>query len=347
MRQISLALLGFGNVGQAFCNLIEKKRDYLRENHQLELILTGIQTAHHGTAINSAGLNLTRALEIMNNGQDLQLVSERHAENMSVLEFIYASSSDFFLECTPLNPFDGQPALSYLKTALKVGKHVITANKGPLVYGYQQLKDLARDHDHAFYFESAVMDGAPIFSLFREALPAIEIRSVNGILNSCTNYLLDLLSAGLPFADAIKQAQAIGITETDSSFDIDGWDAAIKLAAISTVLLDIPLLPTQIQRTGIREITPTMITEAVQAGEKWKLVCSLKRNGKTILSATVKPERVSNNSPYFNINGTSSFVQFETDVLPALGILEGNPGPETTAYGMLSDLLNILKRYKR
>lgn len=347
MRQISLALLGFGNVGQAFCRLVESKRDYLRDYKQLDIIVTGIKTANHGTAVNSAGINLIRALEIINNGQNLDLISENHAENMPVLDFIYASSSDFFLECTPLNPFDGQPALSYLKTALKCGKHVITANKGPVVYGYQELIDLAKEHDKAFYFESAVMDGAPIFSLFREALPAIEIRSVNGILNSCTNYLLDLLATGCTFEEAIQQAQAIGITETDPSFDIDGWDAAVKLAAITTVLLDVPLLPTQIDRTGIREITPEMINEAAQAGEKWKLVCSVTKNGKAILSAKVKPERITSTSPYFNINGTSSFVQFETDVLPSLGILEGNPGPETTAYGMFADLLNILKRFSR
>src|SRR5690606_630255 len=111
----------------------------------------------------------------------------------SAQEFINDSSAEIIIECTPLNPYDGQPALSYNKTALNRGKHVITANKGPVVYGYHELSEIAADHIKGFYFESAVMDGAPIFSLFRETLPLIELKGFTGILNSCTNYLLDLM----------------------------------------------------------------------------------------------------------------------------------------------------------
>jgi homoserine dehydrogenase len=100
-----------------------------------------------------------------------------------------------------------------------------------------------------------------------------------------------------------------------------------------------PLKPGEVQREGIRGITSGMIAEALTARERWKLVCSARLvNGK--LEALVSPQRVDVRSPLYSINGTSSFVQFQLDTLPGLGILESNPGPETTAYGLLADLIN-------
>ncbi len=344
MRQISIALMGFGNVGQAFASLLIKKQPLLVKEFDLEFIVTGIYTKNHGTAINSGGVNLGRALEFVAQGTSLSNLSEDNRD-FSPESFIHASSAEIFVECTPLNPIDGEPSLSYNKIALNRGKHVVTANKGPVVYGYNELMKLASDHRKGFYFESAVMDGAPIFSLFRETLPLIELKSFSGILNSCTNYILDLMNSGLTLEDAVVQAQKIGITETDPSADIDGWDAAVKVAVLVSVLMGIPITPHQVDRTGIRQITPEMIKTAQETGEKWKLVCSAKRQGGRILEASVQPQKVDTNSPLFLVNGTSSFVQFETDVLPGLGILEKDPGPLTTAYGMLADIMSILKRF--
>jgi homoserine dehydrogenase len=187
------------------------------------------------------------------------------------------------------------------------------------------------------------MDGAPIFSLFRGPLPCVELEGFQGILNSCTNYILGLLAEGTSFEDAVKQAQSIGIAETDPSADIDGWDAAIKVAALATVLMGIPLKPQQVERTGIRDLTPAMLEEAGQSGERWKLVCTARRKGQQLLEASVKPQRVPASSALYSVSGTSSYVEFKLDVLPGLGIVENNPGPDTTAYGLLADVLNILR----
>lgn len=344
MRQISVAIMGFGNVGQAFAELLLKKQSELKSSLDLEIIATGIFTKNHGCAINSGGVNLSRALEFVQQGINLGNLSEDN-RSYSAIDFINDSSAEIFVESTPLNPFDGQPALSYNKTALNRGKHVITANKGPVVYGYHELVELAEDRNKGFFFESAVMDGAPIFSLFRETLPLLELKGFTGILNSCTNYLLDQMNEGLSLEDAVEKAKKIGITETDPSADIDGWDAAIKVAALATVIMGIPLTPTQVKRNGIREITREMINESLQKNEKWKLVCSAKRDGNRILEATVQPVSVQNSSPLYQINGTSSYVEFETGILPGLGIFERDPGPLTTAYGMFADLISIYKKY--
>ena len=150
------------------------------------------------------------------------------------------------------------------------------------------------------------------------------------------------MESGEPMEDAIRYAQSIGIAETDPSADIDGWDAAIKVAALATVLMGIPKIPADIIRQGIRGITLEMVTKAGVEGKRWKLVCSARRTNSG-LSARVAPEQIGSNSPLYAVNGTSSYVQFELDNLPGLGILESDPGPKTTAYGLLSDLINIFK----
>ncbi len=211
------------------------------------------------------------------------------------------------------------------------------------MHAYQELTNLAKENDRRFLFESAVMDGAPIFSLFRGSLPAAQLRGFQGILNSCTNFLFERMEKGESFEDAIVSAQAIGITETDPGADIDGWDAAIKVAALATVLMGTALKPQEVDRTGIRGITPAMLADALRAGERWKLVCTARREPGGNLYARVAPERVPAGSPLYSIQGTSSYVQFELDVLPGLGIVESNPGPETTAYGLLADLINAVR----
>jgi homoserine dehydrogenase len=247
------------------------------------------------------------------------------------------------LETSPVNHHTGQPAIDHLKAALNKGMHAITANKGPVVHAFAELNKMAAMRGKRFMYESTVMDGAPIFSLFRGPLPAADLLGFSGILNSCTNFILGLQEKGLTLDEAIVEGQKIGITETDPSNDIDGWDAAIKVAALCTVLMGIPLKPQQVDRTGIREITPEMIKKAQKAGERWKLVCTARRDGQRLLEASVKPARVPAGSPLYSIEGTSSYVEFKLDVLPGLGIVEGNPGPDTTAYGMLADLINAYR----
>lgn len=342
MKQIALAMVGFGNVGQAFARLLMQKEKMLADQFGLIFMVTGIITGRHGGAVSSGGVNLTRALEIIGRGQSLDILSEQPAPQRTT-DFLYASSAEIMIETSPVNHHTGQPAIDHIKAAINKGMHVVTANKGPIVHAYHELTSLAAAQSKRFLFESAVMDGAPIFSLFRGPLPAVELEGFEGILNSCTNFILGLMAEGSTFDQAVNQAQSIGIAETDPSADIDGWDAAIKVAALVTVLAGIPLKPQQVDRTGIREITPEMIAEAQTAGERWKLVCTARRKGEQLLEASVKPQRVSPGSAMYAVNGTSSYVEFKLDVLPGLGIVENNPGPDTTAYGLLADVLNVLR----
>lgn len=337
-KTIRVMLVGFGNVGKAFARLLMRKAEELEANHGLKVVVTGIITGSHGAAIDPKGLNLSKMLETVDNGSLSDLTGIGFKGNS--FEFIEVCQADVLVETTPVNPRSGQPALDHLRAGLVKGMHGITANKGPVVYGYKELTQLASQQNRRFLFESAVMDGAPIFSLFRHPLKGATLLGYKGILNSCTNLLLERMEAGETLEEAIEYGAAIGITETDPSNDVDGWDASIKVAALATVLMDHPLTPLEVDRTGIREITPEMIAEAKAAGERWKLVCTGEyRDG--VFFAEVKPQRVSPNSPFYTVSGTSSFVTFKLDVLPGLGILESDPSPETTAFGLLSDLIEI------
>ena len=155
--------------------------------------------------------------------------------------------------------------------------------------------------------------------------------------------LIEHMEEGASFDEAVAYAQSIGIAETDPSGDIDGWDAAIKVAALAIVLMGVPLKPKDVQREGSRALAQTEIQAARKDGGRWKLVCRAERAADGV-SASVSPQIVRPESPLFSVNGTSSFVLFNTDVLPGLGIQECDPGPDTTAYGLLADMLNILRR---
>lgn len=341
MKTYNLALVGFGNVGRALARLLLAKRLMLAETYGIAFKVTGIATARHGQAVDAQGIDLERALSLVEQGGSLAVLS-RQEQPTTILEWIQRCPAEILFENSPVNHLTGQPAIDYLQTALERGIHAITANKGPVVHAYQQLTTLAAAHGVRFLYEATVMDGAPIFSLFRGALPAADLYGFHGILNSCTNLLLERMEQGETLEQAVAYAQSIGITETDPSADIDGWDAAIKVAALATVVMGTPLKPQQVARQGIRALTPEQIAEARRLGERWKLVCRARRQGSGV-AASVAPERVGPDSPLYSIRGTSSYVQFEMDVLPGLGIVESDPGPQTTAYGLLADFINATR----
>jgi homoserine dehydrogenase len=264
-----------------------------------------------------------------------------HASDIN--SWLSAAQADVLFEATSLNVESGEPAISHIRAALHHGAHAITANKGPIVHAYRELRDLAAARGKRFLFESTVMDGMPIFSLF-DQMPAIHLQGFHGILNSTTNVILSEMESGLSFDEALKKAQALGIAETDATHDIDGWDAAVKSAALVNVLMDSPLKIEEISREGIRDLTMQAVRNARRDGWPFKLVCRAKREGTRVI-ASVAPEKVLATSPMGKITGTSSYIYFETDIFPGLAITEENPGLYATAYGMLADFVRATRSH--
>ena len=264
MKTYNLCLLGFGNVHRALVRLLAQKRPELRTRYGIEWRITGIATRRMGWVARLKGLN---AEALLVGGADATLTLSPAVEN--VQSWLQAAEANVLFEATSLNPQTGQPAIDYLRAALESGAHVVTANKGPVVHAYRELRELAESKGRRFRFESSVMDGAPIFSLFRETLPAANLIRFRGILNSTTNFILGEIENGRTFEEAVQQAQSIGIAETDPSADVDGWDAAVKVAALRTVLMDAPIKPQDVQREGIRYLSPPTVRAARTAdGDK-------------------------------------------------------------------------------
>ncbi|MRR31836.1 homoserine dehydrogenase, partial [bacterium] len=213
MREYKILLVGFGNVGRAFARLLDRKQATLKTQFGFSTTITGIATGSHGVAVDLKGLDWKQAARLAEQGRSIEpLTAERVSH--SVIDMIRTYPADFLFENSPVNHHTGQPAADHLKAALEMGMHAITANKGPVVHAYAELTALAAKMNRRFLFESAVMDGAPIFSLFRGPLPALELRGFQGILNSCTNLLLELMEQGKTFEEAVEYGKSIGITET-------------------------------------------------------------------------------------------------------------------------------------
>lgn len=339
-KHYRLALLGFGNVGKALAELlIEKENQYALEEG-ITWDVVGIATGSHGIALDPGGLDLEDVLAGVRDGISLEAFSTRKIHDS--MDFLRRVPGDVLFESTPVNYQTGQPAVTFLEASLERGMHTITANKGPVVHAFQQLRALAEEKGCHFYFESAVMDGAPIFSLFREALPGARLLGFEGILNSTTNLILERMEEGETFDDAVTYTQRAGLAETDPSGDVDGWDAAVKVAALSTVLMGKPLKPDQVKRTGIRGLTHTDIQSAKLEGLRWKLICGARVVDQEI-EAIVAPRKVDPDSPFYHVTGASSVIQFESDVLGKFTLVEEDPTPLTTAYGMMADFLHAVK----
>ncbi len=339
-----LALIGFGNVARALARLFLCKQDALKAQG-ITFSFTGISTGRHGFAVNPDGLDIQKALELVESGKSINEISKLPVTNS--LEVIKNSSADVLFENSPVNTQTGQPALDHIRTALNLGMHAITANKGPVVHGYRELTALAKSKSRQFKFESTVLGGAPVFSVFRETFPLVELSSVKGLFNATTNIILSRMENGEAYEDAVKYCQSIGVAEADPTNDVDGWDAAIKVAALVTVLMDTPMTPQQVNPTGIRGITPEMIAKAKADGKRYKLVCSAEKIGDKV-TASVTPQLVDSTSPLYGMMNSSTGITFRTDVILDYSITlserEGmQGGPVETAYGLFADFANIVK----
>jgi homoserine dehydrogenase len=343
-----LAFIGFGNVGRALARLLIRKQAVLAEEYDITFSATGIATGHHGFAVNPEGLDLEQALTLVESDRSISsLSSVTVSDPVSVIR---QSSADVMFENSPVNHESGQPAIDHCLAALQSGMHAITANKGTVVHGFDELSALAKAKGKKYYFESTVLGGSPVFSVFRETMPAADLLSFRGVLNSTTNIILTRMENGETIDQAVKYCQAIGVAETDPSNDVDGWDAAIKVAALVTILMAIPLKPQQVQRKGIREITPNMIAQARAEGKRYKLICSAERKGDSI-QAGVAPELISASDPLYSMQDSTTGVAFRTDVLGDFSIIESEregmiAGPEPTAYGLFADFISAMRRQR-
>src|SRR6266566_3772662 len=231
-------------------------------------------------------------------------------------------------------------AVEHGLAALRTGKHLITANKGPVVYHYRRLRELARQNRVGFRYEATVLDGAPVFNLFQEAVRGARIESFEGILNSTTNLILSEMEAGRTYADGVEAARRIGFLETDPSMDLDGWDSTVKACLLANVLMGGRLRPERVPRQGVSSIPADAVRTAGAEGKRVKQVARGWREGRTV-RASVSIKAIGPDHPLFAVNGTSSSLVVRTDMLKEFQIIERDPALRQTAFAVYSDLIAI------
>ncbi len=336
MKRFNLCLLGLGNVGRALAALLLKKREEVRERDGIEWRITGVATRRMGWLVSREGFDVASLLSGT-------VASDVAPQPANVKEWLDTARCDVLFETTSLDVQTGEPAISHIRAALESGAHAITANKGTLVYAYRELDELARARGLRFMFEATVADCLPVFSLFRENLPAANLLGFRGLLNSTTNVILEEIERGGTFDDGIRRAQSLGVTETDPAYDVDGWDSAVKVCAIVNVLMNARLRLEEVERQGIRHLDARAIREARAGGRPYRLIASASRASDGRVSACVRPEQLSYADPFALVNGTSLSVHFELDVLRGLSLTAHAPDLQSTAYALLADFINAVR----
>ncbi|KAL3794583.1 hypothetical protein HJC23_008039 [Cyclotella cryptica] len=296
------------------------------------------------------------------------------------------NAANIVVEAIPSNPRSeggGEPAVSFIQTSLEAGMHVVSANKGPLAQQtsshdeftqevYWNLQQIASNNKVRYLHESAVMDGVPIFSLWKHTLPNAILTKIRGCLNSTSTMILTRMEGrdGETFEEALRAAKEMGIVERDESLDLDGYDAAVKLRALLVVFSSLHtsegvkiVVPSieDIPRDSIRSITREDVQQAYADGaKKYRLVATAElvdasksnapcsrnlavddSNRIQLWNAKVQLEAVSHADPIYNLTGTSSSVQFHTDVLGPITMVSTDPSLVDTAYGLFSDVVRI------
>ncbi len=333
-----LVLVGFGNVGREFARLILERRRELRREVGLEARVVAILTGRHGSVESPQGIDLRKALRLVE--ADRPLASCGRAIREGSVAYLRRVRADMAIELTPLRIAAEQLAYDHLVAALSSGKHVITANKGPVVYHYARLRALARRKHVGFRYEGTVMDGAPVFNLFQETLRGVHVESFEGILNSTSNFILSEIEAGRSYEDGVEAARRMGFLETDPAMDLEGWDATVKACLLANVLMGGRLRPEAVPRQGIAGIGADRVLGARALGRRVKQVArGWREDGEVHASVTV--EELPFEHPLASVDGTSNALLARTDMLPELLVSERNPGLRQTAFAVYSDLIAI------
>jgi homoserine dehydrogenase len=334
-RQIRLCLVGFGKAGRAFAGLILEEHDRLMAEVGLDLVVTGICTARFGSVTSPTGVDLRRALEHAN-------AKTRQGPSVESTEFVSVCPADIVVETTPLEPFTGAVGISITRAALTAGRSVVSANKGPVAHGLRELKKLADSNGLHYRYESAVADGLPVFSLVERSLPGASIIAMTGLLNSTSGIVLESLSQGIRLSNAIQQAEALGILEDDPQYDLDGWDAAVKLCALSATIWDQPIPVEDVERMPVSEGLSAQAIGARERGHRLVSMASLRREpSDDSVRAAVNVVEIGPESVFFPLTGTSLGIQFESKLLRPVTISCSEPRLADTAYGLLADVLHI------
>jgi len=330
MKTVRLAIIGFGAVGQGVAQAIHSKKETLY-GQGIDLRVVGISDSK-GSEINARGIDLKSALE---RKKQKGTVAKGNEEALDIIRNV---EHEIVVEATPTNIKNGEPGISNMLAAFNSGKHVVTSNKGPLALRFSELKEAAEDNGLLFRYEATVGGAVPIFNLIHESLAGNRVIGIEGILNGTTNYILTRMTEErLPYDLVLKEAQELGIAETDPTYDVEGIDSACKLVILANSVFGEAATYRDVEVTGITKITPEALELASKNNYVIKLICEA-GNG----TLTVAPRLVPKKHP-LAVGGTLNVASILTDLAGRITISGKGAGSIETASSILSDILYIVR----
>lgn len=343
MKHLRLALIGFGVVGQGLAELLAAKKDLLRRHYDLEVTLVSVANARSGLIYREAGLDIATLLDLA--AQRRPLTEHPDVKLWTnVLEGIKAIEADMLAEVTLTNLHDGEPGMSHIRAALAKGMHVITANKGPVALAARELLALAQQNGVQLRMEATVMAGTPVLSTVCHGMAGVRVRSIRGILNGTSNYILSAMSNGRDYAEVLAEAQSLGYAEADPTADVEGYDAVAKILILASLVFGHTLKPDQVLRRGITSISQEHMHAARHEGKRIKLIASLQPVedlDEIPLEARVEPVALPEHDPLARVDGVMNGITFQIDTLSEVTIIGPGAGKLQTGQGLLADLIAI------
>ncbi len=330
-REAKLLVSGFGNVGREFVKLVLEYKVWLAESG-VEILVVGVVDSR-GALISRNGVPesvLQKLLGVPRGAVSSLEGGEPGLTTVGALE-ILGDAVDVLVEVTPSNYRDAEPALSHVMRAVEMGVHVVSANKGPFALRYGEIASMAERRRVYLGLKATVMAGTPLIDLLRYGYLGRRIEAIYGVLNSTTNYIVNLIHRGLRFQEAVGRAQRDGYAEPDPSLDLEGWDPAAKISILSGVLgRHIPVHMVE------REPLGPEAENLIKARWPVRYVARLDVEGG---KAAVRLETVDPSSPLARLQGARNGVHIVSDGGRTVYLEGAGGGPRSTALALLSDVV--------
>ena len=326
-----VALAGFGNVGQALARLLAHRHPATEE-----IEIAAVCDPRFGTVISDQPLDPKDLIAGAEAGGFEQIEGDVAGADVAVM--IEKAEADTLIEVTFTDLTSGEPATTHIRRALEAGWNVSTTNKGPIALHLDELAPLARSQGVVLAYEGTVMSGTPTVLLAVEVVRAAGFRGAVGILNGTANHIICRMEEGIGYEEALADAQVRGYAEADPSGDVEGLDAAAKVAILAQLLVGVSISLDEIERTPLDVLTPQDVATAGR--ERWRYVSTLEeREGRW--TGSVRPELLPAAHPLAGVAGATNAITFQTDLLGEVTVSGPGAGPTETAFAVLSDLRRI------
>ncbi|MBE5394407.1 homoserine dehydrogenase [Brevibacillus borstelensis] len=335
MKRYDVVISGFGSVGRQVARLLHERKERYRMVYDADVRLVGVMRSTAGCYADE-GLALEQV-------QAFSAEKSMGDKKKTGADFLAACPFDILIEAGPSDIVTGGMALSYMRTALSRGKHVIAISKGTLVADYQGLHEAARRHGAMLKVSGATAAALPTVDLLQYNLAGCEVALIEGIFTGTANFVLSaMMEEGISMEEAIIRAQQMGIAEPDPRFDLEGWDTACKLTIMANAAFHAGIRLSDVARKGIQGITPELVQKWKADGLVPKLVGSLRKVDDT-LQAAVDVQLLSETHPFAQVRGTTKAIRLETDTMGELLVVGGKSDPVAAAAAALKDLEHILQ----